>query len=195
MHSCFLLALALAGLVTAKQIVITVGYNTTDDADKVFQPASVVAQQGDTVYFNFTLGNHTAIQSTFSSPCIPVHDTNTTVNGFISGFRNAGNGQAITNLPVVVQNPNTTIWFFDYNTCAQGGVGGININDSSSETLEGFQRNAIRLNGSTPSSTSSTIATTATTASIPTKSSSDAERVTLGGATIALSFLIVFSWL
>jgi hypothetical protein len=57
----------------------------------------------------------------------------------MSGFRNAGTGQAITNLPVVVENPNTTVWFFDYNTCAQGGVGGINIDDSSSETLQGFQ--------------------------------------------------------
>jgi hypothetical protein len=86
-----------------------------------------------------TLGNHTATQSTFGSPCIPAHDTNITVNGFMSGFRNAGNGQAITNLPVVVENSNTTIWFFDYNTCAQGGVGGINIDESSSETLQGFQ--------------------------------------------------------
>ena len=86
-----------------------------------------------------TLGNHTATQSTFSSPCIPAHNTNVTVNGFNSGFRNAGNGQAITNLPVIVDNPNATIWFFDYNTCAQGGVGGININDSSLETLQGFQ--------------------------------------------------------
>jgi len=67
--------------VTAKQIVITVGHNVTNDATKVFQPASVVAQTGDVVYFNFTLGNHTATQSTFSSPCIPAHDTNVTVNG------------------------------------------------------------------------------------------------------------------
>jgi predicted outer membrane repeat protein len=88
-----------------------------------------------------TLGNHTATQSTFSSPCIPAHDTDTTINGFNSGFRDAGNGQAITNLAVIVENPNVTIWFFDYNTCAQGGGGAININDSSLETLDGFQVN------------------------------------------------------
>ena len=40
------------GFVAAKQIVITVGYNTTNDATKVFQPASVIAQTGDIVYFN-----------------------------------------------------------------------------------------------------------------------------------------------
>lgn len=189
MHGFFLLLLALAPIcfVTAKQIVITVGHNVTNDATKVFQPASVVAQTGDVVYFNFTLGNHTATQSTFSSPCIPAHDTNVTVNGFNSGFRDAGNSQAITNLPVIVDNPNATIWFFDYNTCAQGGVGGININDSSSETLQGFQRNAIRLNSSTPSSTAST---TATTASHPTKSASDARRTILSSVTMALSLLL-----
>jgi hypothetical protein len=92
-----------------------------------------------TLSFPVTFGNHSVTQSTFSSPCIPAHDTNVTINGFDSGFRDAGNSQAITNLPVVVQDSTTTIWFFDYNSCAQGGVGGININGSSTETLQGFQ--------------------------------------------------------
>lgn len=61
------------------------------------------------------------------------------MNGFDSSFRNAGNGTAITNLPVTVTDPNTTIWFFDYNTCGLGGVGGINVNESSYQTLAGFQ--------------------------------------------------------
>jgi len=163
--------------------------NNTDPT-KVFQPASVTAKAGDTIFFNFTLGNHTATQSTFSSPCIPAHDTDVTINGFSSGFRDAGNGQAITNLPVTIDNPNVTIWFFDYNTCAQGGGGGININDSSLETLEGFQRNAIRLNSSAPSSTASSVSSTSTTASNPTQSSNDATRTLFAGAAGALSLVI-----
>ena len=77
-------------------------------------------------------------QSTFASPCIPAHDTNITINGFDSGFRDTVNGTAITNLVVPITD-NSTIWFFDVNTCARGGVGGINVNDSSTETLDGFR--------------------------------------------------------
>ncbi|EPT00318.1 hypothetical protein FOMPIDRAFT_1016617 [Fomitopsis schrenkii] len=47
---------------------------------------------------------------------------------------------------------NDTIWFFDWNTCALGGVGGINVNESSTQTLAGFVRNARRLNGTATSS-------------------------------------------
>ncbi|ETW74848.1 fasciclin-like protein [Heterobasidion irregulare TC 32-1] len=146
----------------ARDIVITVGHNTTGNGSTVFQPQRVTAELGDTVIFNFTLGNHTATQSTFSSPCTPAHDTNITINGFDSSFRDAGNGTAITILtvPMLPQNVNQTMWFYDFNTCGQGGVGVINNNESSSETLAGFVlrlpfRNAIRLNGTSSSSSSS----------------------------------------
>jgi hypothetical protein len=33
---------------------------------------------------------------------------------------------------------NHTFWFYDYNTCGEGGVGVINNNESSSQTLAGF---------------------------------------------------------
>ena len=59
-------------------------------------------------------------------------------NSFDSGFRDTVNGTAITNLVVPITD-NSTIWFFDVNTCARGGVGGINVNDSSTETLDGFR--------------------------------------------------------
>lgn len=88
-----------------------------------------------------------------------------------------GNGTAITTLPVVVTT-NDTIWFYDANTCSEGGVGAINPNESSTATLAGFavrpfvslshtdtnthpQRNAERLNG-TQIATSSTPSQTAT---------------------------------
>ena len=69
----------------------------------------------------------------FVQPCVPAHDSDPTINGFISGFRPVG-----TNLTVNITDPNTTIWFYDANTCGEGGVGGININDTSGQTLEGF---------------------------------------------------------
>ena len=86
-------------------------------------------------------GNHTATQSTFDSPCIPAHDTNITINGFDSGFRNTTpgtTGSSILSVPILEQNQNQTFWFFDANTCGEGGVGVINDNESSTETLAGF---------------------------------------------------------
>lgn len=47
-------------------------------------------------------------------------------------------GTAVTTLTVSIADANTPIWFFDYATCAKGGVGVINVNRTSTETLEGF---------------------------------------------------------
>ena len=80
-------------------------------------------------------------QSTFPAPCIPLHDFDPTLNGFDSGFRIAGNFSAVTNLSLNVTTSDT-IWFFDWNTCAEGGVGGINVNGSSYQTLDGFRVSA-----------------------------------------------------
>ncbi|EIN06559.1 hypothetical protein PUNSTDRAFT_53989 [Punctularia strigosozonata HHB-11173 SS5] len=193
MRASFALA-ALAGtLASAKDIVITVGGNTTTNASLVFQPQEVHATLGDTVIFNFTQGNHTATQSTFASPCIPAHETNITINGFDSSFRDAGNGTAITilSVPILPENVNTTMWFYDAALCGKGGVGVINANDSSLETLAGFERNAVRLNGTGASSTVSSHSATATSpsssasASATQTSSSGAERaLTLGGLAV-----------
>ncbi|EAU91610.1 hypothetical protein CC1G_12089 [Coprinopsis cinerea okayama7 len=147
-------------LVHARDIIITVGGNTTENPGAVFSPQSVTADLGDVVIFNFTQGNHTAIQALFGSPCIPAHEIDSTVNGFNSGFRDAGNFSAITQLSVPITDPNATLWFYDYNTCAEGGVGGINVNESSWETLDGFTRNAIRLNGTGGGDASSTLSRT-----------------------------------
>jgi len=155
-----LFALTSALAVSAKNVVVTVGKNTTDNATMVFDPAEIVANLNDIVVFNFTEGNHTVTQSTFASPCTPAHDTNSTINGFDSSFRDTVNGTAVTILtvPITPELENQTIWFFDFNTCAQGGVGGINIDDNSTETLDGFVRNAIRLNGTGADNTTSSSA-------------------------------------
>jgi hypothetical protein len=147
--------LASVYLAAAETIVITVGGNSTDGTT-TFDRQRVVAVLGDTVVFNckffflscrrdlidipVTSGNHTATQSTFSNPCIPAHDTDVTINGFDSGFRNTTPGTAgsIMSVPILQQNQNQTFWFFDFNPCGQGGVGVINDNESSTETLVGF---------------------------------------------------------
>ena len=138
-------------MAVAEVFIISIGSN----GSTTFVPQRVDAVIGDVVVFNckllsfprqslteitVTSGNHTATQSTFSSPCIPAHETNITINGFDSGFRNTQPGTAgsILSVPIIIQNENDTFWFFDHNTCGDGGVGVINNNESSSETLAGF---------------------------------------------------------
>lgn len=89
-------------------------------------------------YLIVTQGNHSATRSTFSSPCVPAHNTNSTINGFDSWYRDAGNYTAITQLTFVVTDPRVPLWFFDYSLCAKGGVGAINTNESSTETFAGY---------------------------------------------------------
>ena len=97
-----------------------------------------------------TNGTHSVIQSTFAEPCIPIHETNKTINGFSSGLRDTVNGTAKTTLAIEVKaagGENDTIWFFDMWGCGEGGVGAINANDSDWENFDAFVRNAKRLNG------------------------------------------------
>ncbi|KAK0241336.1 hypothetical protein EDD85DRAFT_396159 [Armillaria nabsnona] len=194
-----LISLAVACTVLAENIVVTVGHNTTNNASAVFQPQSVTAKLNDIVVFNFTEGNHTVTQSLFYAPCIPANGANNTVNGFDSSFRDTVNGTAITILtvPITPAIENQTLWFFDYNTCGEGGVGVINVNESSSETLEGFERNAIRLNGTASSSTSSSASRTSTSTSASStgeSGSNDAQRtvVFVGAAMIPVILLSAF---
>ncbi|KAH9834101.1 uncharacterized protein C8Q71DRAFT_859769 [Rhodofomes roseus] len=165
---------------TPTQWNVTVGGNTTTNGSLVFQPEEIKASIGDTVYFNFTQGNHTVMQSTFSAPCVWIDETEA-YNGFTTGFRDAGNGTAITNYILPITS-NDTIWFFDWNTCALGGVGGINVNESSTQTLAGFVRNAKRLNGTATSTSSSASHTGGSSGSSSTGSGSASETSTTSGA-------------
>ncbi|KXN87480.1 hypothetical protein AN958_08785 [Leucoagaricus sp. SymC.cos] len=181
-------------VVSAKVVVVTVGVNATDSPSSYFDPPTVTANRGDVVYFNFTVGNHTVTQSVFAAPCMRAHDFNQSINGFDSGFRNAGNHSAITNLQIPIEDPSTTIWYFDWNTCSTGGVGAINVNESSSETYDGFVRNALRLNGTEnePTSVSNSESRSATASSTATTStrSSGATQVAVVGLTGAVPLIL-----
>jgi hypothetical protein len=179
---------------TVKTIYIQVVNNATSNATTVFQPPEVWAGLGDTVIFNcmwslvllhtppltlpvVTQGNHSVTQSTFAAPCIPAHLTNATINGFDSGMRTTVNGTAgtILSVPITADIVNTTLWFYDQATCAGGGVGGINVNESSWQTLWGFQRNAVRLNGTAPTSSHAASHPTGTSGSSSSSQSSSSD--------------------
>jgi hypothetical protein len=81
-----------------------------------------------------------------------------TVNGFNTGDRPANNGTSVTQFSLPITD-NNTIWFFDAHTCGGGGVGAINANDSTYNNMDGFTRNAIRLNGTATTSSARPTAT------------------------------------
>ncbi|KAI0753168.1 hypothetical protein C8Q80DRAFT_1150398 [Daedaleopsis nitida] len=161
----------------------------------VFDPSEATADIGDTIIFNFTQGNHTAIQSNFTSPCIAVHDVNRTlpIYGFNSGVHDTKNGTAPSTYGVLVTD-NSTMWFFDATTCGDGGIGGINLDSSSEQTLDGARNNAIRFNGTNTTTTKSFHATgtRSTTASTTgrTVASSGAERTVVLGIVLTIPLVI-----
>jgi len=186
---------ASVSVVSADRIAIQVGANKTANASMIFQPQEVHAKQGDVVVFNFTNGTYDVIQADFAAPCIPINQFNSSENGFNSGVRPAINGTAITTLEVNINDNFTAIWFYENSTCGQGGVGVINANDSSTTTLAGFSRNAQRFNGTQTSSSASPsqTGTNSGSGSSPSASpsgsdntTSDAQRRTVFGATVAL---------
>ena len=101
-----------------------------------------------------------------------------------------------SSVPILESNVNQTFWFFDYNTCGIGGVGAINFNTSSTETLDGFVRNAERLNGSTSTSTtahptSTSPSSTASASQTSSSSSAAAGQFTLSNVVFAAPLLLV----
>jgi len=181
----------------ARTLYIQVGNNqSATNGTDVFKPRLVQARLGDTVIFNFTAGNRSVNQAVFYAPCQPAHDVDPTINGFMSGPRITEEGAppTILSVPITPEIENKTLWFYDVNTCFIGGVGGINVNQSSNETLDGFTRNAIRLNGTGGGSSSSSRSMSRTsTGASPTgtgSDSSDATRTLVSGALVAVPLFL-----
>lgn len=198
MKSLFsLLLLTCIHYVGAKDVIITVG---AGNGTMVFSPQSVNASLNDVVVFQFTNGTHSATQSDFPTPCIPISITNTTINGFDSGLRPAVSPPTELRVNIDSRNNGTPIFYFDSanGSCGMGAVGVINVNASSEETLDGFVRNAERLNGTqatetiSSSSSGSTPTSPATTSPSPTNTS-QASRIFLPAA--FSSFLVSFALL
>ncbi|KAL1836001.1 hypothetical protein VTJ49DRAFT_5704 [Mycothermus thermophilus] len=107
-----------------------------------FSPQEIKAAVGDTVIFTFLSQNHTATQSTFDQPCVPLD------GGMDSGYQpnpnNTVNPPPQVAMQVMVDTP---LWFF----CRQGphcGRGMVfSINPTAEKTHAKFQELAIAQNG------------------------------------------------
>ena len=79
----------------------------------------------------------------FVEPCVPAHDSDVSINGFISGFRDAGNGTVSTpaaGAPTVTISggPDPTVGFATTYPPSANGV-------SSLRTLEGARMQLLSL--------------------------------------------------
>ncbi|KAL2117020.1 hypothetical protein VTJ04DRAFT_9188 [Mycothermus thermophilus] len=103
-----------------------------------FSPQEIKAAVGDTVIFTFLSQNHTATQSSFEQPCVPLD------GGMDSGYQanpnNTVNPPPQVAMQVMVDTP---LWFF----CKQGphcGRGMVfSINPTAEKTHAKFQEQAI----------------------------------------------------
>jgi len=96
-----------------------------------YEPPTLCAQKGDIVQFvfgNFGNGSHTATQSSFANPCLPLP------GGFSSGEAQLPIGASLDDAPVwnlSITDTSQPIWFFcevsqPHSHCADGMVGVIN---------------------------------------------------------------------
>ncbi|KAJ7468654.1 hypothetical protein FB451DRAFT_1256889 [Mycena latifolia] len=131
----------------------TVGVGKDENTGKKglgFDPSSINPAVGDTIVFEFRSGSHSAVQSTFDSPC-------TGNGGFNSGVMTVDDSLGVDapDLPTVrlLVNDTQPLWFFDEagGLCTKGAV--LSVNPSTTQTDAAFKANAAAASAS-PSSAS-----------------------------------------
>ncbi|KAI0060792.1 hypothetical protein BV25DRAFT_1827335 [Artomyces pyxidatus] len=131
-------------------------------ASLVFDPPTVSALPRDTIIFEFHQKNHTATQSAFNAPCVPLAGG----AGFDSGFNPVGaNATEFPTFNVTV-NDTAPIWVFCRQTghCGMGMVFAVNSDEASPRNFEAFKALAIQLNGTSNASTTSSAGSSSTSA-------------------------------
>ncbi|CAE6413959.1 unnamed protein product [Rhizoctonia solani] len=200
----FAALLLAAPSVFAFDYVVGVGKDeTTGQLGMGFDPSSVRPQPGDRIVFEYRAGSHSAVESTFTDPCIPK------AGGYNSGVITVADGTPVDvkGLPTteyIVKDTNPA-WFFDQagGLCTKGAVFSINPELTHDGQNAGqFRANAEASNPSTASvapasssapSTASGVAkeTSAASASSPTTTASTSTNSANGmpgfsmGATLA----------
>ncbi|KXN82384.1 hypothetical protein AN958_02622 [Leucoagaricus sp. SymC.cos] len=142
MKSFTLVALLLTpSCVFAAEYLVGVGKDETTGKKGIgFDPSVIHPGAGDVVVFEFRSGPHSAVQTTFETPCVPFD------GGFSSGVFTVDDSLAVDapGLPTVRLTINNTdpIWIFDQagGQCQQGGV--LSINPTQTQTPAQFKENA-----------------------------------------------------
>ncbi|PSR85840.1 hypothetical protein PHLCEN_2v5316 [Hermanssonia centrifuga] len=159
---------------TGNTYTVKVGNNGT----LTYDPPFVMAQPRDTIVFEFHQKNHTATQSSFAAPCLPLASVNgsTPLNsGFMPVAANA------TSFPTWSVTVNTTdpLWFFceqhapdGSSHCGAGMVFAVNPVQSSARNFTAFENLAVALNGTNATNSGASTTSTSPSAS-PTNGASN----------------------
>ncbi|KAI0929065.1 hypothetical protein AcW2_004876 [Taiwanofungus camphoratus] len=176
-----------AALVQGEVITVKVGENNT----LTYNPSSVNATVGDTLFFEFLSKNHTITQSTFAAPCSNFTFPNGTT-GLDSGFQFvAANATNFPGYSFTITNASAPLWFYCRQTghCENGMV--FAVNPTAQKSFTAFQAAAMATNANTTNSTSSASPSSSGSKSAPSPSASTAANgagaVRLGGAAVLLS--------
>lgn len=167
---------------------VTVGAN----GQLAFSPSNITAQPGDTITFQYMAKNHTATQSSFGAPCVPLGISTPGQVGFDSGFEPVSANATDFPTFTVTVNDTKPIWVYCRQTghCGQGMVFSANAVESGPNNFAAFLALAEKTNGTSSSSTG-----TASGASSSSTSAALPVRAQQGGALLAfagfmLSFLL-----
>ncbi|TFK97785.1 hypothetical protein BDV98DRAFT_573799 [Pterulicium gracile] len=105
-----------------------------------FDPSSIHPSAGDTIVFEFRSGDHSAVQSSFASPCAGID------GGFNSGVQTVGDDLEVDapGLPQIrlLVNDTQPLWFFDEaaGLCRDGAV--FSVNPTQEQSPGVFVENA-----------------------------------------------------
>ncbi|KAH0544696.1 hypothetical protein FGG08_001201 [Glutinoglossum americanum] len=108
-----------------------------------FSPDTLNVPVGDTIEFRFYPMNHSVVQSTFDSPCVPSGDS-----ALFSGFFPVQSGMAGTSWTIKVTDTKA-IWLY----CSQGshcqmGMAAVINPPSSGKTLSAYKQAAVNIGAS-----------------------------------------------
>lgn len=126
------------------------------DNGLTYNPPSIAANVRDTIVFKFVSKNHTATQSSFGNPCLPLSQTSLTgQSGFDSGFL-PGSADNSPTYSITV-NDTAPIWVYcqQKGHCGNGMVFAVNADESSDRNFAAFQQLAKTLNGTSASNPTS----------------------------------------
>ncbi|KAF2757010.1 hypothetical protein EJ05DRAFT_501553 [Pseudovirgaria hyperparasitica] len=110
-----------------------------------FWPENTKANVGDLVQFQFNPKNHSVVQTTFATPCMPMQQVMPNVtNAFFSGFMpvsatNSTKDVLVYSVRVTTDKP---IWYYcsQMKHCQAGMVGAINAPETGDKTVAAFKQ-------------------------------------------------------
>lgn len=160
-----------------------------------FEQEEIKADVNTMVQFQFYTGSHTATQSTFDNPCVPINKINSSIVGINSGPMPPQNG--MMKIFTIMINDTKPIWIYcaTGTHCQQGMAMVINPPTSGDKTLANYKEAAKRFDPAKANNTSSNGATvtgpTETGSSdAPSTGSASSQFNTMIGGTAVASFVV-----